>query len=252
MVRGTARIEPGVDIHRAPDRARRRGIGLPRARLRRSARRQCSCQRPRAWRRRRRRGRSFCQFVGSRYRSRHRRTVPQWLFGAMARPTFPRCISGQPVLCWRACSASPASGSSRSRPAIWSAADIAACRLVDCRDRRRGVASAATVKILRRLVFAGMVEPFNLAIWNDAKRRSSLVGRHGPTPDTGQAATGSSDWALSLVVAAPHPDLMDLILRMISSDSRRSRKTSRSRRIATALVSGKRPPSLASATASMS
>ena len=71
--------------------------------------------------------------------------------------------------------------------------------------------------ILRRLVFAGIIDPHGLAIWNGAKRRSSLVGRQGVPQDIWSTMT-SDDWALSLQIASPHRDLLDLTLRIVSSE----------------------------------
>jgi 4-cresol dehydrogenase (hydroxylating) len=73
------------------------------------------------------------------------------------------------------------------------------------------------IAILRRLVFAGLIDPHAVAIWNGAKRRSSLVGRHGAAPE-GWREMAADDWALSLVISAPHRELLDVTLRILSSE----------------------------------
>ena len=78
-------------------------------------------------------------------------------------------------------------------------------------------ALAPAVDVLRRLVFAGIIDPHGLALWNGAKRRSSLVGRQGTAQDVWSTMT-SDDWALSLQIASPHRDLLDLTLRIVSSE----------------------------------
>jgi 4-cresol dehydrogenase (hydroxylating) flavoprotein subunit len=85
-----------------------------------------------------------------------------------------------------------------------------------------GEASALgpAVETLRRLVLAGTVPPHGLAIWNGAKRRSSLVGREGIPHQVWQTMT-SEDWAVSLVIAAPHRDLLDLTMRLLSGELKR-------------------------------
>ncbi|MGJ3262129.1 MAG: FAD-binding oxidoreductase [Salinarimonas sp.] len=67
---------------------------------------------------------------------------------------------------------------------------------------------------LARLIDAGLVAPSAAALWNGAKRRASLPGRHGA--DAG--AIAPDDWALSLMLAAPHPELMRLIVSLVEGE----------------------------------
>lgn len=69
------------------------------------------------------------------------------------------------------------------------------------------------VAALRRLVTAGLVAPHAAAIWNGAKRVSSLVGRHHATPEALDIAP--DDWALSVVLTAPHPELMRVAGKLV-------------------------------------
>jgi 4-cresol dehydrogenase (hydroxylating) len=78
-------------------------------------------------------------------------------------------------------------------------------------------ALSPAIDTLRRLVFAGLIDPHAVAIWNGAKRRSSLVTRHGTAPEIWREMA-SDDWALSIVVSAPHRDLLDVTLRILSSE----------------------------------
>ncbi|MCA1242213.1 FAD-binding protein [Stappia stellulata] len=74
----------------------------------------------------------------------------------------------------------------------------------------------AALATLTRLIHAGLVAPHAAAIWNGAKRVSSLVGRHHG--DAGALATKPDDWALSVVVTAAHPDLLQLSVRIVTSE----------------------------------
>jgi 4-cresol dehydrogenase (hydroxylating) len=73
------------------------------------------------------------------------------------------------------------------------------------------------VEVLRRLVSARLIDPHSLAIWNGAKRRASLVGRHDVAPDIWRKMT-SDDWALSLIIASPHRELFDLNTRLVTQE----------------------------------
>ncbi|WP_372425867.1 FAD-binding oxidoreductase [Salinarimonas chemoclinalis] len=67
---------------------------------------------------------------------------------------------------------------------------------------------------LCRLIDAGLVAPSAAALWNGAKRRASLPGRHGADA----AAIAPDDWALSLILSAPHPELMRLALALVEGE----------------------------------
>lgn len=69
---------------------------------------------------------------------------------------------------------------------------------------------------LRRLLHAGLFPPHALAIWNGAKRASSLVGRHGAFRDNLEGK--HDEWALSIIVTAPHPDLLAMTVKILTAE----------------------------------
>lgn len=74
------------------------------------------------------------------------------------------------------------------------------------------------VAILRRLISSGMVAPHSLALWNGAKRASSLVGRHFSEVET--LCVQPRHFGASVALAAPHPEMMSLIVRLVSDELR--------------------------------
>jgi 4-cresol dehydrogenase (hydroxylating) len=74
----------------------------------------------------------------------------------------------------------------------------------------------AVLPVLKRILNAGLVPPHALALWNGAKRVSSLAGRY--LSDQDRQALKPEDWALSLMIGAPHPDLLTLTSRILASE----------------------------------
>ncbi|MFC5507361.1 MULTISPECIES: FAD-binding oxidoreductase [Hyphomicrobiales] len=66
--------------------------------------------------------------------------------------------------------------------------------------------------VLRRLVESGVLNAYDVAIWNRAKRLSSLLrGRDALAP----ALQGAAGWGLSLIVAGDHRELFDARVAVI-------------------------------------